>query len=219
MQRMQSSCSNDTSHFIFTLYFAFTKHKFLLGIIIIYSSGTTININPDDWSSYFPLYFIIFYSYRDKAWAWRCLEHFLKYLPSHTYYVQLSLKALTLLHVFSVGIQDDLQWYTSFLRSVRIIDYDGLACRQKRKCLVILTTILLFSIIPCFVYHSLLTKAKPEAVKSQTNNYNSNKSKWISTKTKRHQLGDWICPGGCLLWNPDDQNLGQATSDVQATQF
>ena len=33
------------------------------------------------------------------------------------------------------------------------------------------------------------------------------------------QIGDWIGPGGCLLWNPDDQNLGQATSDVQATQF
>ena len=59
-------------------------------------------------------------------------------------------------------------WYTSFLRSVGILDYDRLASSQKRKCLVILTTILLFSIIPCFVYHSLLTKAKPEAVKSQT---------------------------------------------------
>ena len=113
-------------------------------------------------------------------------------------------------------------WYTSFLRSVGILDYDRLASSQKRKCLVILTTILLFSIIPCFVYHSLLTKAKPEAVKSQTNKDHSNKSKWISTKrpkTERHQLGDWIGPGGCLLWNPDDQNLGQATSDVQATQF
>ena len=59
-------------------------------------------------------------------------------------------------------------WYTSFLRSVGILDYDRLARSQKRNCLVILTTILLFSIIPCFVYHSLLTKAKPEAVKSQT---------------------------------------------------
>ena len=105
-------------------------------------------------------------------------------------------------------------WYTSFLRSVGILDYDRLASSQKRKCLVILTTILLFSIIPCFVYHSLLTKAKPEAVKSQTNKDHSNKSKWISTKrqkTERHQLGDWIGPGGCLLWNPDDENLvGQA---------
>ena len=59
-------------------------------------------------------------------------------------------------------------WYTSFLCSVGIIDYDGLASSQKRKCLVILRTILVFSTIPCFVYHSLLTKAKPEAVKSQT---------------------------------------------------
>ena len=57
---------------------------------------------------------------------------------------------------------------TSFLRSVGILDYDRLACSQKRKCLVILTKILLFSVIPCFVYHSLLTKAKSEAVKSQT---------------------------------------------------
>ena len=39
-------------------------------------------------------------------------------------------------------------------------------------------------------------------------------------KTERHQFGDWIGPGGCLMRNPDDQNLvGQATSDVQATQF
>ena len=59
-------------------------------------------------------------------------------------------------------------WYTSLLRSLGILDYDRLASSQKRKCLVILTTILLFSIIPCFVYHSLLTKAKSEAVKSQT---------------------------------------------------
>ena len=58
-------------------------------------------------------------------------------------------------------------WYTSFLRSVGILDYDRLAISQKR--LVILTTILLFSIIPCFVYHSVLTKAKPKGVKSQTN--------------------------------------------------
>ena len=113
-------------------------------------------------------------------------------------------------------------WYTSFLRSVGILDYDRLASSQKRKCLVILRTILVFSTIPCFVYHSLLTKAKPEAVKSQTNKDHSNKSKWISTKrpkTERHQLGDWIGPGGCFLWNPDVQNLGQGTSDVRATQF
>ena len=98
-------------------------------------------------------------------------------------------------------------WYTSFLCFVGILDYDRLASSsQKQKCLVILTTILLFSIIPCFVYHSLLTNAKPEAVKSQTKNYHSNKSKWISTKrpkTERHQFGDWIGLGGCLLWNPD----------------
>ena len=36
---------------------------------------------------------------------------------------------------------------------------------------------------------------KPRQVKIQDH---SNKPKWISTK--------W---GGCLLWNPDDQNLGQ----------
>ena len=83
-----------------------------------------------------------------------------------------------------------------------LIMTDLLVVNQKRKCLVILTTILLFSIIPCFVYHSLLTKAKPEAVKSQTNKDHSNKSKLISTgepKTERHQFGDWIGPGECLL--------------------
>ena len=78
---------------------------------------------------------------------------------------------LTLVRVFSflVGIQDDLQWLIYKFSSLRGDPYyDRLASSQKRKCLVILTTILLFSVIPCFVYHSLLTKAKPEAVKSQT---------------------------------------------------
>ena len=91
----------------------------------------------------------------------------------HKSNLRLSLKALSLVRVscFSVGIETRMisnDWYTSFLCSVGIIDYDGLASSQKRKCLVILRTILVFSTIPCFVYHSLLTKAKPEAVKSQT---------------------------------------------------
>ena len=83
-------------------------------------------------------------------------------------------------------------WYTSFLRSVGILDYDRLACSQKRKCLVILTTILLFSVIPCFVYHSLLTKAKPEAVKSQTSkNTRSFKQIKMNLTTKRPKTGTW----------------------------
>ena len=112
-------------------------------------------------------------------------------------------------------------WYTSFLRSVGILDYDRLASSQKRKCLVILTTILL-----CPSSHVLCTilcwpkqsqkPSNPRQVKLQDH---SSKSKWISTKrpkTERHQLGDWIGPGG---WNPDDQILGHIISDMQATQF
>ena len=83
-------------------------------------------------------------------------------------------------------------WYTSFLCSLGIIDYDGLASSQKRKCLVILRTILVFSTIPCFVYHSLLTKAKPEAVKSQTSkNTRSFKQIKMNLTTKRPKTGTW----------------------------
>ena len=61
---------------------------------------------------------ILIVTYRD--WACRCLEYFLNYLSSHTY-VQLGLKALTLVRVFSfsVGIQDDLQWLIYKLSSLR----------------------------------------------------------------------------------------------------
>ena len=38
-------------------------------------------------------------------------------------------------------------------------------------------------------------------------------------QTTKNGKADWIGPGGCLLWTPDDQKLGQETSDVQATQF
>ena len=57
-----------------------------------------------------------------------------------------------------------------------------LEVKNENVCLVILTTILRFSVIPCFVYHSLLTKAKPEAVKSQTNKAKAHYSKdnfWV----------------------------------------
>ena len=63
--------------------------NFYLIYIIIINHSETRNINPVDWSSRYV------FSYRDRAWAWRSLEHFLKCLPSHTY-VQLGLKALTL---------------------------------------------------------------------------------------------------------------------------
>ena len=80
--------------------------NFYLVYIIIINRREMRNINPVDWSSRY-----IFSSYRDKAWAWHCLEHFLKYLPSHTC-VQLGLKALILIRVFSfsVGIQDGDPW-------------------------------------------------------------------------------------------------------------
>ena len=165
----------------------------------------------------------IFYSYRDKAWAWRCLEHFLKCLPSHTY-VQLGLKALTLVRVFSfsVGIETRMisnDWYTSFLCSVGIIDYDydGLASSQKRKCLVILRTILVFSTIPCFVYHSLLTKAKPEAVKSQTSK-NTRSFKQIKMNlnqmTKNGKASTWRLDWARRMSVMNSWWSGEATSDT-----
>ena len=79
----------------------------------------------------------------------------------------------------------------SFLSSVGIINYDGLASSQKRKCLVI--PILLFSVIPCFVYFSLLTKAKPEAETSKiTRSFNQIKMN-ISTNqtTKNGKASTW----------------------------
>ena len=57
-----------------------------------------------------------------------------------------------------------------------LIMTDLLVVKSGNVFLVILTTILLFSVIPCFVYHSLLTKAKPEAETSKNTDH-SNKSK------------------------------------------
>ena len=110
-------------------------------------------------------------------------------------------------------------WYTSFLRSVGILDYDRLASSQKRKCLVILTTILLFSVIPCFMYHSFQTKAKPGAVKSQTSKITRSFKMNLNQTTKNGKASTWRLDWGCLLWNPDDQDQGQTTLDVKATQF
>ena len=195
-------------------------HPCMLYIIIINHSETR-NINSVDWSSRYV------FSYRDRAWAWHCLEHFLKCLPSHTYMSNLVWKHLhwSVSSVFrseSRMISND--WYTSFLRSVGILDYDRLASSQKRKCLVILRTILVFSTIPCFVYHSFLTKAKPEAVKSQTSK-NTRSFKLIKMNlnqtTKNGKASTWRLdwPRRMSFVKSWWSEPWQGTSDVRATQF
>ena len=44
------------------------------------------------------------------------------------------------------------------------------------------------------------------------------KKKAYQKLEEKHPRG-WIGPEGSLLWNPDDQNMGQATSNLQVTHF
>ena len=115
----------------------------------------------------------VFSSYRDRDWAWRCLErNTFSNICHHIHKsnLRLSLKALSLVRVscFSVGIETRMisnDWYTSFLCSVGIIDYDRLASNPENNFGLFQHP--MFYVL-CFMYHSSLTKAKPEAVKSQT---------------------------------------------------